>query len=147
MKTEPALNLFEDVKKNFFTLEDASKHMAQETGRGFYSLKTAYHRSRSGLGHSHANHRLMPDQNTTFVAAEQAFSVNNAAMSVAQLRELVVHKWVVAVSSTRVARYVRRNCRVRSKRACKAFADKWAGQVMYDGVMDICEELTAFLND
>lgn len=145
MKTAPALIPLDDVKKNFVTLEDAIKHVAQETGRSFYSLKTAYHRSRRGLGYSHAGRRLTPDQETTLVAVAQAFSVNNVAISVAQLRELVVRKWGVVVSSTWVARFVRRNRRVLSKRACKALADKRAGQMVYDGVMDFCEELTAFL--
>lgn len=62
MKTAPALIPLDDVKKNFVTLEDAIKHVAQETGRSFYLLKTAYHRSRRGLGYSHAGRRLTPDQ-------------------------------------------------------------------------------------
>lgn len=89
MKTAPALNLLEDVKKDFDTLDDAMKHVASETRRSFYSVKTAYHRARRGLGHSHAGQKLTPAQKTTLVAVAQAFIVHKVALSVGQMPELV----------------------------------------------------------
>lgn len=67
------------------------------------------------------------------------------ALSVAQLRELVVRKWGMSVSSTWVGRFVRRNRGKLSTRACKALAEKRAGSVVFDGVVAFCEELSAFL--
>lgn len=89
MRTALALNLLEDVKKDFDTLDDA---VESETGRSFYSVKAAYQRSCRGLGHSLANRKLTPEKETKLVAVAQAFSVSNVALSVARMRELEARK-------------------------------------------------------
>lgn len=143
--TGPALDLLKDIKKDFGTLQDAFVHVAEETGCSVAAIKRAYHSSRLGLGDSHTNGKLTPVHLVTLVAVAQAFSVNNVALSVALMRELSMRKWGVEVSRTCVTLCVSRHRRARSKRACKALADKRVGTEVFHGVAAFCEELTEFL--
>lgn len=145
MKTSPVLDLLEDAKKDFPTLKAAFEHVAGVTKQSMSSVKSTYHRSRRGSGACNANRKLLPEQETTLVAVAQAFSVNNVAMSSAQLRDLVARKFGVAVSKMWVTRFTRRHRQQLSKRACKALADKRVGPRVYGGVVDFCDELATFL--
>lgn len=139
------MELLKDTRKDFGTLKDASIHVAEGTGCSASAVKRAYHRSRAGLGDAHGRRKLTPSQETALVAVVQAFSVNNMALSVAQMREMIKRKWGVQVSRTWVNRFVGRHRRQLSKRACKALADKRVGKVVFDGVVLFCEELENFL--
>ena len=79
------------------------------------------------------------------VSVAQAFSMNNVALSVAQMRQLLERQWGVKVSRQWVGRFVVHQRAKLSKRTCKALADKRAGKDDFDGVVDICEELNDFL--
>eukprot|EP00170_Pyropia_yezoensis_P006266 contig_25501_g6285 len=127
--TGPALELLKETRKDFGTLKDALIHVAEVTGCSVAAVKRAYHRFRAGFGDAHGRRKLNPSQEKTLVAVVQAFSVNNKAPSVAQMREIIKRKWGVQVFRTWVNRFVGRHRRQLHKRACKALADKRMGKV------------------
>eukprot|EP00170_Pyropia_yezoensis_P001317 contig_5857_g1321 len=143
--TEVCLALLEDARNTFDTLEQALRYVAAETKRTYSSLRSAYHRSCSGCERRHGQHKLSAEQEAVLVSVAQAFSVNNLALSIAQTRQLVEHKWGVSVSRHWVRLLVNRLRSKLSKRACKALADKRTGLDVLDGVMDFCDELKDFL--
>lgn len=144
--TEECLALLEDVRHTFDTLDQALRYVAAETKRTFSSLRSAYHRSCSGGKKRHGQHKLSAEQETVLVSVAQAFSVNNLAMSIAQMRQLVERKWGVSVTRHWVRLFISRHRSQLSKRACKALADKRTGRDVLDGVVDFCAELKSFLS-
>lgn len=87
-----ALALLDDVNDDFGTLEEAPRHVAVRTSRSFSSLRSAYHRCRRGVAKRHRQLKLGADQEAVLVAVAQACSVNNVALSTAQLRQLAERK-------------------------------------------------------
>jgi len=79
------------------------------------------------------------------VSVAQAFSVNNVALSVEQMRQLIERKYDVKVSRQWVCHFVGRYRRQLRKRVCKALADKRARREVFDGVVDLFTELEDFL--
>lgn len=140
-----ALALLDDVKDDFGTLEEALRHVAVRTSRSFSSLRSAYHRSRRGVAKRHRQFKLGAEQEAVLVDVAQACSVNNVALSMAQLRQLAERKWGVSVSRRWVGRFVGRHRGMLSQRACEALAGKRAGREVFDGVVDFCTELKDFL--
>jgi len=61
------------------------------------------------------------------VGIAQAFSLNNFPFTNSQIRGVIKRRWDVDVSPPWVTRWVKRNRRNLSLRACKALADKRAG--------------------
>ena len=147
MPTSSALALLEDIRDDFDTLEDALLHVAAETNLTFSALRSAYHRSRRGRITRHGQYKLSGAQEDVLVSVAQASSMNNVALSVAQMRELVQRKWGVKVSWQWVGRFVGRHRGKRRKRTCKALADKRAGKDVFDGVLEVCKELKDFLSN
>lgn len=96
----PFVDLLKDTRQDSGTLKDAFVHVAEVTGCSVGAVKRAYHRSRVGLGDQHARAKLTPSQETTQVSVAPAFSVNNVALSVAQVREKIKRIWGVQVSRT-----------------------------------------------
>ena len=119
--------------------------MAAQKNRTFSSMRSSYHRSRRGHKERHAQCKLSAEQEDTMVSVAQAFSVNNAALSVEQMRQLVERKYGVKVSRQWVCHFVGRHCRQLSRRPCKALANKRAGREEFDSVFDFCTELEDFL--
>ena len=142
-----ALALLEDTRDDFDAPEDALLHVAAETNLTFSALRSAYHSSRRGRITRHGQYKLSGAQEEVLISVAQAFSMNNVALSVAQIRELVQRKWGVRVSRQWVDRFVDRHRGKLSTRTCKALADKRAGNNVLDGVVDVCEELTDFLSN
>jgi len=140
-----ALALLEDVEHTFPTLKAALLYVTSHTGRTAPSVRVAYHRSRRGRRHGHGLMKLTPDHEAVLVSVTQDFSVNNLALNVEQMRQLVLRKWGVKVSRTWVSRFLDRHRKQLSKRACKALADKRVGREVFDGVVDFCTELEDFL--
>ena len=140
-----ALALLEDVKHTVPTLKAALLYVASQTGRTSSLVRVAYHRSRRRLRHGHGLMKLTTEHEAALVSVTQAFSVNNLALTVEQMRQLVLRKWGVKVSRTWVSRFLGRYRKQLSKRACKALADKRAGREVFDGVVDLCTELEDFL--
>jgi len=87
--TSSALALLEDTRDDFDALEDALLHMAAETNLTFSALRSAYHHSRRGRITRHGQYKLSDAQEEVLISVAQAFSMNNVALSVAQIRELV----------------------------------------------------------
>lgn len=145
MDTAEALSLLEDVKRGYSTLGDAFEYVAVESGKTAHAIRVAYYRSRGTGTRHHASHKLTLTQESTLVSVALAVRVNNVALSLAQLRQLVLRKFGVRVSPQWVARFVSRNKKELSKRACKAVADKRAGPEVFCGVVDFCTELEHFL--
>lgn len=145
MDTAEALSLLEDVKRGYSTLGDAFEYVAVQSGKTVHAIRVAYYRSRGTGTRHHASHKLTLTQESTLVSVAQPFSVNKVALSLAQLRHLVLRKFGVRVSPQWVARFVSRNEKELSKRACKALADKRAGPEVFRGVLDLCTELEHFL--
>ena len=134
MKTAPVVALVEDVKGLLNHVTEALAHVA-------------YYRSRRGRALAHGEMKLTPERDTIIESVTQAFIVNNVALSVQQIRDLIKRKRDVKVSHQWVTCFVRRHRRELSKRACTALADKRAGQLVFDGAVDFCGKLQAFLSD
>lgn len=145
MDTAEALSLLEDVKRGYSTLGDAFEYVAVESGKTAHAIRVAYYRSRGTGTRHHASHKLTLTQESTLVSVALAVRVNNVALSLPQLRQLVLRKFGVRVSPQWVARFVSRNKKELSKRAYKAVADKRAGPEVFCGVVDFCTELEHFL--
>lgn len=90
MGSAGALELLEDVKGSFETLVDACEHVAAQMGCTVAAVRVADYRPRSAGPISHASNKLNPDQETLLMAVTQAISVNNVALSLAQMRLLVL---------------------------------------------------------
>ena len=140
-----ALALLEDVKHTVPTLKAALLYVASQTGRTSSLVRVAYHRSRRRLRHGHGLMKLTTEHEAALVSVTQAFSVNNLALTVEQMRQLVLRKWGFKVSRTWVSRFPGRYYKQMSKRACKALADKRAGREVFDGMVDFCTEREDFL--
>lgn len=145
MDTAGALSLLQDVRGSYSKLADALEYVAAQSGKTVHAVRVAYYRSRGAGPRHHARNKLNLDQETILVSVAQAFSVNNAALSLVQLRQLVQRKFGVHVSPQWVARFIARHKKELSKRACKALADKRAGAEVFNGVVGFCEELQHFL--
>ena len=120
--------------------------MAAQTNRTFSSMRSSNHRSRRGHKKRHAQCKLSAEQEDIMVSVAEAFSVNNAALSVEQMRQLVERKYGVKVSRQWVCRFVGRHRRQLRKRPCKALANKREGREAFDSVVDFCTELEDFLD-
>jgi len=108
-------------------------------------MRSAYHRSRRGHKKRNAQFKLRADPEDILVSVAQAFSVNNVALSVEQMRQLVERKYGVKVSRQWVCPFVGRYRRQLGKCVCKALEDKRAGREVFDGVVDFFTELEDFL--
>ena len=79
------------------------------------------------------------------VSVAQACRVNNVALSVEQMRQLVDRQYGVKVSRQCLYPLVGCYRRQLGKRVCKELANKRAGREVFDGVIDFFTELEDFL--
>jgi len=89
--------------------------------------------------------KFTPEHEAVLVPVTQAFSVSNLALTVEQMRQLLLWKWEVKVFRTWISRFLGRYRKQLGKRACKALSEKRAGREVFDGVVDLCTELEEFL--
>lgn len=145
MATRAVVSRVESTLSTGGSLKEGLNLVSSQTGVSVAALKTAYHRSRAGHGGAHGNARLTADQEQVLVGVVQAFSLNNFPLTTTQIRAVVKRRWRMHVSQPWVTRWLQRNRRYLSLRACKALADKRAGPEALDGTKDFCGELERFL--
>lgn len=105
MMAAQVVALVEDIKHQFQHVSDALAHVAAQLKQSVASVRMANYRSRKKRAVRHGAFKLSLGQEAVIVAVAQAFSVNNAALSVQQGPDLVQRKWGVAVSRQWVARF------------------------------------------
>jgi len=109
MKTAPIMALVEDIKGQLNYLTEALAHVAEQLKWSYSSVRIAYYMSRRGRALAHWAMKLTPERKCILVSVTQAFSFNNEALSVLQIRDLSKRKRGVTVSHHWVIRFVRRH--------------------------------------